>query len=404
MSDPRLRVLCMDIEGGYGGSSRSLYESLAAMDRSAVDVEVWCGRDGPIRSRYQALNIPCRVTPDMPKMNAWPRASRNLIGFSLLARDFAKWRMRRNELLDRIVKDFDLVHFNHEGLVWLARLLRKRHGRAQVIHVRTMMNDNFFGRCQARSMVDAADHLVFISENERKNFLRLSAREPANSVIYNIARPPDGVEPSSKVPRDGRLNVAVLANYAFVRGIDRAVEIATELKRRGQGDIRFVVAGDIKLPRGLDGELGQVARAKGTLADYVTRRGVADMFVFLGHVSEPERVLAACDVLIKPTRENNPWGRDILEALAAGKPVISIGSYSRFVESGVTGHLFAEYNAGAVADVIETFNNDRALIGRLGVNGARRIAALCDPSRRAGDLLAVWKQAVANRGRRGITA
>ena len=46
------------------------------------------------------------------------------------------------------------------------------------------------------------------------------------------------------------------------------------------------------------------------------------MFVFLGHVSEPERVLAGCNVLARLSRENNPWGRDVIEALKARFPEI----------------------------------------------------------------------------------
>ena len=77
MSAPRLRVLCLDIDGGFGGSSRSLYESLRHMDHAQVAAEVWCRRDGPARARYAALGIPCRIAADMPRMNSLPRVSRN---------------------------------------------------------------------------------------------------------------------------------------------------------------------------------------------------------------------------------------------------------------------------------------------------------------------------------------
>lgn len=403
MSGTKLRVLCLDIEGGHGGSSRSLFESLKAMDRAAVDLEVWCRRAGPIQARYQALGIACRVTPGMPRFNAWRRTSRNVIGFFLLARDLFRWRLQRRDLRARIKADFDVVHFNHEGLAWLARCLRGRHGRAQVIHVRTIMNDNFFGRRQARAMAAAADGIVFITENERENFAKLCGRTADGAVIYNAAPAPGPVELDPRVPRDGHLNVAVLSNYAFIRGIDRVVDVALALKAQGRCGIRFVVAGDMKLAGRLDGALGRIARAGGTLGDYAQSMGVADMFAFLGHVDDPDRVLAACDVLIKPTREYNPWGRDILEGLAAGKPVISIGTYSRFVETGRTGYLFPEYDAGKIADAIQTLHSDRDLLARLGAEGARRVAALCAPEERAADLLAVWRQAAAARAARGVT-
>src|SRR3546814_5036443 len=105
----------------------------------------------------------------------------------------------------------------------------------------------------------------------------------------------------------------------------------------------------MQLPRSLPGVLGSIARRGGTLADYAAAKGVGDMFLFLGHVTEPERVLAGCHALIKPTRENNPWGRDIVEAMAHGRPVISVGTWTKFVETGATGILQPMFDATVLA-------------------------------------------------------
>src|SRR5688572_17868746 len=150
MTRERLRVLCLDIEGGFGGSSRSLFELVRHIDPSAAEIEVWCRRNGPVRPRYEALGIQCRVSPGMPKMNSLERFSRNVYGYSTLLRDFFAWK-DRSALVEALRHRFDLVHFNHEGLFGLAAWLRKQHSRAQTIHVRTMMLDNAFGRWQART-------------------------------------------------------------------------------------------------------------------------------------------------------------------------------------------------------------------------------------------------------------
>ena len=114
------------------------------------------------------------------------------------------------------------------------------------------------------------------------------------------------------------------------------------------------------------------------------------MFLFLGHVGNPEQVLAGCDLLIKPTREANPWGRDILEGLAAGKPVLTIGTYDQFVEDGVTGLLQATFDAGSMADAIVALAGDRERGRRLGAAGRARVANLCGDKARAADLAAFW--------------
>ena len=398
MSGRPLRIICLDIEGGFGGSSRSLYESLRLMEREDMGAEVWCRRDGPVRSRYAALSIPCRIAPGMPRMNSLARISRNIFGYAICLRDLMSWRKEIAALARVIAERFDVVHFNHEGLFILARLLRRRHGKAQTMHVRTLIPDNIFGRWQCRRMAEAADRFSFITENEKTNVERLSGMLLPGSVIYNIAVLPDQkVKPHPAVPIDKRLKVAVLSNFALVRGTDRIAEIAAQLAARGRRDILFVMAGDMQMRGALPPELAKTVQSGGTLADYVASRGLGDMFLFLGHVTEPEAVLASCDVLLKPTREDNPWGRDIIEALAAGKPVVSVGQYDRFVENDKTGFLMSRYTAEGAADILLRLDSDRELCRRLGENARARVAELCDGPSRARDLLNLWKSAIAAR-------
>jgi len=390
------RILCLDVEGGYGGSSRSLYESLRSMDREAVSPEVWCARAGPIQPRYAALGIPARVMAGMPRHSALPRWSRNLWS---LAQYAARWPRARPFLADlsRAAANVDLIHLNHESLHGVAVWLRQKFPHLPLtMHVRTMTELGAVSSWQARRMARACSGLIFITENEQVRFhahLHGQSRA-AETVIYNIATPMPAATPHPAVPQDGRLVIACLSNYAWIRGVDRVVDLAAALREAGRRDVLFVMAGTMKLPRSLPGMLGEVARAGGDLRDYAARRGVADNMLFLGHVAEPERVLAAADLLIKPTREDNPWGRDIIEALAAGRPVLSVGRYQRFVEDGVTGILQPVFDAPALAARIAQLADNREEIRRMGQAGAERVASLCDGAARSRDLLQFWQRMI----------
>ena len=398
MAETPLRVLCLDIEGGHGGSSRSLLESIRHMDRARLAIEVWCRRDGAARARYADLGVACRITPTMPKVSALPRLSRNLYVHGFLLRDL--WRAR-GFLADLTVATdsrFDLVHCNHEALHPVARRLRRRSAIPLTMHIRTNLHDSLFARRQVRAIAGAVDHLVFITENERESFARLGGRPRAGSVIHNIATPPPpATTPHPDIPQDARFRVACLSNYSWGRGLDRLVDVAEALAAAGRRDVVFVVAGDMHLTRSLPGALGRTARQGGTLADYATARGVGELFLFLGHVAEPERVLVACDALAKPTREANPWGRDVIEALAAGRPVFSVGRYDRFVADGVTGILQPEFDAAALARRIAALADDRVAAAALGAAGQARVAALCDGPARAAELLALWRAVAGGR-------
>lgn len=388
-------MLCLDIEGGYGGSSRSLFESIRHLDRTTVEVEVWCRRRGPIQERYAELNVMCRVVPTMPKVSSLPRLSRNLYVYGKAKLDFWRARDFRVELKREADARFDCIHFNHEALFLLARWLRPRTDVPFTMHIRTNMIETAFARWQTRTIARVIDHLVFITENEKVTFQRFGGKAKAGSVIYNIVTPLSE-HPSlhPDVPAGGLFRVASLKNYAWVRGVDRLVEIAAAMSAANRRDVLFVMAGTMALPRSSPGELGRVARRGGTLSDYVTGCGLSDMFLFLGHVAEPERVLAACDALANPTREDNPWGRDILEAMAAGKPVITVGTYDRFVTDGETGLIRPSYDSKLFADDILKLADQPDLGTRLGLAAQERVRDLCYGPLRASELLDVWRQTV----------
>ena len=394
MTQRPLRVLCLDIEGGYGGSSRSLWEVLRHVDRSKIDAEVWCRKDGPAPSRYHADGIAARLTPGMPTVSALPKISRNLIVFGrFLFSDWPRSRAFRRELLQAVNQRFDLLHCNHESLFALASWLRPRVSVPISGHVRTNLWRTAFARRQVRMLAAAADRLVFITENERRTFEGHLGAEARGEVILNAATLRETAPLAiAEFADDPRYKIACLSNFSWNRGIDRLVDLAAALAASGRRDVIFIVAGNMTLPRSLPGELGRVARQGGSLLDYAAACGVADMFAFLGHVDDPERVLASSHALIKPTREANPWGRDIIEAYALARPVIALGSWTGFVSPGETGILHSEFDARAMAADIALLADDRDRSQAMGRSGRTRIAELCNPWDRAADLAEFWRQ------------
>lgn len=387
-----LKVLCLDIEGGHGGSSRSLFNLLKYVDRSRIDPRVVCRRSGIVEHWYAGLGIPCRVWHDMPKVSSLPKLSRNLLVFSQAALDFLRARVS-SDVFFAEADGVDVVHFNHEALFLLAFRLARRSRVARTMHIRTNLWNSAFARWQTRVISRSCHRLAFITENEEQTHRGLGGTA-SGEVIFNAAETPDPPPvPDPSVVALGGFRLACLSNYGWNRGVDRLVEIALVLRRMRRDDIRFVVAGDMTLTRSLPGKLGEIARKGGTLKDYAQFMGVGDAFLFLGHVSNPESVLIACHALIKPTREHNPWGRDILEALAMGRPVISIGKYEMFVEHDRTGLLYSEYNAEDFAAGITCLADNPERLSEMGKEGSMRVATLCHGPSRAADLAGFWERA-----------
>ena len=116
-----------------------------------------------------------------------------------------------------------------------------------------------------------------------------------------------------------------------------------------------------------------------------------DMFIFTGHLSAPNSVLHHSNLLFKLTRENNPWGRDILEALRCGLPVVSIGSYDNFVQNGKTGLLQYEYDPEKIAQWLEDVVDDQSKLAQMSKNAKNLTERLCSPKILGSKLKVVWQ-------------
>jgi len=392
------RILCIEMGTGKGGASRSLFFSIAHMDRSAVDVTVWGRENNPIAEMYREIGVQFVAVPNQPSFRAMPNTLKSLVD---LVAGLRTWNRQREWLKNAAVEinsAFDLVHLNHERLFLLAWALRPMVKVPISMHMRTNPFNTFLSRWEMRQRSRVIDHFVYITENELETFKRLGGTEQSSSIIFNIVAPPEPIAPHMKVPQDNRLKIASLANFDWLRGTDRLVDVAAAIKKRGRSDILFISAGMSKLSKGMPGDLGKLAANDGSLEDYAKLRGVDDMILFLGHVAQPESVLVASDILVKFTREDNPWGRDIMEALAYGKPVITVGKWQTFVETGKTGIMLDPFDTDRAADDIIHFADHRNRLDEMGQIAKARIADLCNGNARAADLVNSWHNVI-ERGR-----
>jgi len=388
----KVNVLALDIEGGHGGSSRSLYTAIQYLDTELFCVEVWCKRSGSIKESYRNIGVKCVIEPTMPKVTSLSMFFINIFVLFRFFFDFLRAREFRQRLVEAVNNRFDIVHFNHESLAWLAAWLRPRTNAGMVFHNRTMLKDSVFSQIQIKLIDKAADRLVFITENERDNMRRLGAITDGK-VIYNPVEIPNQMPLiHDSLKDDQRFKICCLSNYSWSRGIDRLVDIAKILRKQGRSDVLFVVAGEINLSARIHKKLGIKGRKGLDLSDYAKLNGVFDMFLFLGHIPDPERVLAGCDLLIKPTRESNPWGRDLIEAMAIGLPVISIGTYDGFIKNNETGYLLESYDSEEVALKISNLALSPKIAQLMGKRARKIIEDKCDPFKMSSELSEVWNE------------
>jgi glycosyltransferase involved in cell wall biosynthesis len=166
--------------------------------------------------------------------------------------------------------------------------------------------------------------------------------------------------------------LAVIGNITHGRGQDVAVRALSLLRRRFPS-VRCVFAG-LALDRGRD------RRYERDLHQLVRQLDLDDHVTFAGFVRTVADVYAAADVVVNPARVSEGFGRVAIEALAAGRPVVTTrtGATPEVLEHGTHALLVEPDDAEAIADAVTRLWTDDALREQLVQAGQEHVLASFD--------------------------
>lgn len=119
--------------------------------------------------------------------------------------------------------------------------------------------------------------------------------------------------------------------------------------------------------------------------------GITERVRFLGQRSDVPALLSAADIVCQPNTGPEPFGVAFVEALAAGKPVVTsgFGGGSEVVTPACGVLTLPPGDAVAVAVALRGLIRDPGMRQFLGSRGPARAAELCDPARQLARLARV---------------
>jgi glycosyltransferase involved in cell wall biosynthesis len=96
---------------------------------------------------------------------------------------------------------------------------------------------------------------------------------------------------------------------------------------------------------------------------------------YVGYVARVEDIYCTSDVIVMPSRWQEPLGLISLEAGACRKPVVAtrVGGIPEAVQDGVTGFLVEAGDVGGLVERVALLVGDPALRRSMGEAGRRRI-------------------------------
>jgi glycosyltransferase involved in cell wall biosynthesis len=119
--------------------------------------------------------------------------------------------------------------------------------------------------------------------------------------------------------------------------------------------------------------------------------GLTDRIRLLGHRSDVERLFAALDVFVLPSKSEG-MSNTILEAMASGMPIVAtnVGGAEELVDDGRTGFLVPAGDTAALAGAIANLVANPALRLEMGTAGRVKAHNEFSLDRMVGDYAALY--------------
>jgi len=366
------KIIFFDIEGGHGGSSRSLFYTLSNLPLDKFEITVVCKRNSWMKRKYLKMGIECKIFQEMPCFTAlkgWHNNTMAFIYFIIIT--LPRFYSVRKKYIELIKKN-DVVHLNQISLSFFGLWVRKLFPKKIItMHIRTISYDNFFSWLNNFLSNKICKKFIFITKRERDDMKQILKIKRINGKIITNPIPKWKI---SLKKTNNKINIASLSNYDSERGTDRIIEVASMIPRELRKYYIFHMIGDYRLNKILKNFFSQ----KNNLIDYSKQLGVREMFKFYGHKKFPEKILSKCQYLIKLTKENNPWGRDIIESIYLRLGIIATGDQSPFIKNHFNGYLFKNYQAKKIANCIGALSKNKKLITKHQYNSKILSDKLCD--------------------------
>lgn len=143
----------------------------------------------------------------------------------------------------------------------------------------------------------------------------------------------------------------MIAQITPWKGQDLAIRVLAEVRRRQPGAVLLVVGEAKFVAEATSHDNRAFERSLHRLVDAL---GLKDHVRFLGERPDPERILAATDVLLVPSTAE-PFGRTIIESMAMGVPVVATGAGGppEILRDRIGGRVVAIRDASVWARAVE---------------------------------------------------
>jgi glycosyltransferase involved in cell wall biosynthesis len=390
-----VRLLAVHHGGGVGGAPVSLLKLLSCLDLQDFDSEAVFTEKGPILEYAQTLHVPSRV---VPTGGAFFYSAHARLGARSLAR-FVRTFPTAVRTAQSVLRQQrpDVLHLNTSVLLaWAAAARRERVPTVWV--VREVLGPNPWLRSwHARFISGHARKVVAISQAVAECF----PPDAQTALVYNAVDPADfsseldaghaktglGLDPNRPV-------IMLIGSVQRAKGhwllLDALRHLPSDLQT-------VLVTGGVE-PAYAWSWKGRVKRALHLPLDNLDallRQSAPGQFTVTGFRQDIPRVLRAADLLVFPSLVPEGFGRPIIEAMAAARPVVATDVGPSRELLGTDAGLLVAAESSAIAAAIAELLRDPERRRAMGEAGRDRVAACFSLDRQVAHMSAIYHQVAA---------
>lgn len=341
----RIRILFVTAASRLGGAEKSLLDLLDCLDLSALEPLVALPGGGDLVAEVEKRKIPHLIFPFLRFRRTWNPMQLALFG--------ASWKRLSGTLRNVMTQQgITLVHANGDMAQIYAGRAARAAGARLVWHVRDLTPLRWL----RPRMALHADRIVAVSKAVLEMLVNAGVAPEKIRVVTNGLETSvfEAVPPPSPAPH----TVGMIAHYYPWKGHKDFLHVAAEVVRE-LPDTRFVIAGEDLL--------GEQPGYQEELVRLCSNLKLENSIEFLGHCGDIPALMARLHLLAVPSH-GEPFGRCVVEAMAAGRPVVSwnTGGPAEILADGTAGCLVPAYDLTHFARaVIELLKNPqrRAAMG-----------------------------------------
>jgi phosphatidylinositol alpha-mannosyltransferase len=357
----------------YGGVTEHVHHTAVELRRRGHDVTIITGRFRRSEDNYK---------------EGVERVGHNLlVPFNRAFVDLTVGLRLRQELRSLIRRhDFDLLHSHCPTAPTLPVMAIQTANCVQVgtFHTtagRSLLQDAFQSYL-ARTVIDRLDARIAVSHTALESARRYF---PGDYVVIpngvDVTRFHPQVEPFAEWRAPDTVNLLFVGRLDPRKGLQHLIAAMPEVMSLTRGCARLLVIGDSYL------------RARYQAA---VPGAVRDAVHFLGHVPRADlpRWYATGDLFISPASSHESFGVVLVEAMAAGRPVVAsdIPGYRSVLNPGENGVVFPPGDVSALARSVAALVNDPERRRALATRGRARALEFAWP-RITDQIEAVYREA-----------